>query len=176
MEVEIRVLDGAAADAFWHLRLEALKREPRAFASSVEDHLAISIEATAARLEPKPEGGFVVGAFVGASLVGVAGFYREDRQKTRHRGSIWGVYVTSAWRGRGVARRLMSAILERLRTYTDLDHVVLHVTADQDAARRLYASLGFERFGHEERALKIGDEFIDQDQMVLWLDSESSYG
>ena len=129
----------------------------------------MSIEKTAARLKPVPEGSFVVGAFEGGKLVGNAGFYREDRIKTRHKGGIWGVYVTAEWRGRGVARRMMEAILDRLRTYVDLDHVVLHVTSGQDAARELYLSLGFETFGHERRAFRVESEYLDQDQMVLWL-------
>jgi RimJ/RimL family protein N-acetyltransferase len=146
-----------------------LECEPRAFASSPEEHRAMSLETTAARLKPVPEGSFVVGAFVDGALVGNAGFHREDRVKTRHKGGIWGVYVRAEWRGKGIARRMMAAILDRLRTYFDLDHVVLHVTSEQAAARNLYLSLGFKNYGHERRAFRVENEYLDQDQMVLWL-------
>jgi RimJ/RimL family protein N-acetyltransferase len=79
------------------------------------------------------------------------------------------VYVAPRWRRQGIAKGMLSAIVERLRTYSNLDHVILHVSTDQDAPRQLYASLGFETFGCERRAFKIGDEYIDQEQMVLWL-------
>lgn len=131
--------------------------------------MRVSMETTAARLAPRPGGNFVVGAFDGETLVGVAGFFREERIKTHHKGGVWGVYVTPRFRGQGVARQMMSTLLERLRSYKGLDHVVLHVTSDQIAARTLYESLGFQVFGHEPRAFKIGEEYIDQDQMLLRL-------
>jgi ribosomal protein S18 acetylase RimI-like enzyme len=87
----------------------------------------------------------------------------------RHKGDIWGVYVKPEWRGRGIARQMLAAILDRLRSYPTLDHVLLHVSDSQARARRLYESLGFETCGHERRAHKIGDDYVDQYHMVLFL-------
>jgi hypothetical protein len=45
--------------------------------------------------------------------------------------------------------------------------IILTVGAGQAAARRLYSSLGFELFGHEPHALKVGDVYVDEDYMVF---------
>jgi RimJ/RimL family protein N-acetyltransferase len=43
----------------------------------------------------------------------------------------------------------------------------LTVVASNVAARRLYSAAGFEEYGLERRALKVGDEYYDEVLMVL---------
>src|SRR5689334_19585922 len=97
---EVRRVTEADAGELWKLRLDALATEPFAFAESVEEHQRTSIEGFAERLAGGGEENFVLGAFAEGQLIGMAGFYREQRSKRRHQGGIWGVFVTSAHRGK----------------------------------------------------------------------------
>ena len=48
-----------------------------------------------------PGENFTLGAFEGDKLIGMATFIRETGLKERHKGRIYGVYVTSSQRGKG---------------------------------------------------------------------------
>ena len=167
--MDVRLLAEHDADDFVRLRLEALTREPRAFAREPAEALPWPPESVGARLRAVPEGNFAVGAFEGTRMIGQAGFYRHEGGKLCHKGTIWGVYVTAEARGRGAARAMLTLMLSRLRDYRDLEQVLIDVATSQAAARRLYVALGFELFGLEKHALKVGDTYVDEEHRVLWL-------
>src|SRR5579862_8692937 len=167
-----RLLTEGDATEFLRLRLEGLQNDPQAFGSSWEEEHTRTPEDVRPRLHSQPEGSFSVGAFMDDRLIGIAVFVRSDRLKTRHRGDIYGVYVTPGERGQGVGRALLRHLLERVRGYSDLEQVCLSVAATQIEARNLYESLGFEVYGYERHALKIGDRYVDEEHCILWLTAE----
>ena len=170
--MEVRLLTADDAVIYSQLRLEMLERDPEAFSSSAEEHRELSLEEIKERLRFDPETRFVVGAFLDGELVGAAGFFRDRVLKQRHRGHVWGVYVTARARGKGIARTVMTTLLDRARTIDGVEQVVLSVTTSQKAARALYSSLGFQPFGHERRALKINGQYFDEEYLVLPMTNE----
>jgi hypothetical protein len=51
---------------------------------------------------------------------------------------------------------------------------LISVVTVQAAALSLYRSLGFESYGRERRALKIGDRYLDEEHMILFVGQRST--
>src|SRR5579864_1855978 len=168
-KAEIRVLDGNHAETWWRLRLERLEQEPEAFGQSAAEHCAMAVEEVARRLNAASVENYVLGALIGSELAGTVGFVREKGEKGRHKGTVWGMFVVPAHRGKGVGRELMSELLRRARALPDLEMLMLRVSETQSAATALYESLGFKAFGREPGALKVSGRSIDELHMALRL-------
>ena len=154
---------------WWQLRLESLETEPLAFGKAVEEHRTTPVETVATRFRDAPPGNFHLGAFEQETLVGMATLLRETGLKERHKARIYGVYVTSSQRRRGVGGALIATLLQLATRDQSLEVILLSVSTRQEAARQLYRSFGFESYGVERNALKVGSTYIDEDHMMLRL-------
>lgn len=161
----VRRLRPDEAEVFWALRLRGLKEHPEAFGASLEEDSARPMEQVRARLSGDSQ--FVLGAFDGERLVGVAGLHRGAGQKQAHKAILWGMYVPPEARSRGVGRRLVTAVLEEARKMAGVERILLAVSSGNAAAHRLYRALGFRTYGVEPAALKIGSTYVDEELMCL---------
>ena len=143
------------------IRLEALKNSPDAFSSTIDAEKDRPLDGFAARLADA----FVLGAFRGSQLVGVAGFYVQPGPKHAHKGMLWGMYVQPQHSAAGVGRRLVEAIIDHANRHVEL--LQLFVISDNAGARRLYGSLGFVEYGIERHATKYRGEYHDDVLMAL---------
>ena len=164
METLVRKLTADDAEAFQALRLEGLANHPCEFGTAYEEEASLSIE----EIERRLDAGQVHGAFQGDELAALAGFRRFDRLKKRHKAELFGVYVGKDFRGLGLGEAIVREVIAVARG-DDVEQLLATVASLNRPARALYAKLGFETFGHEPRAQKVGDRYYDQEHLVLML-------
>ena len=160
---EIRLLTPADAPAYRDIRLDGLRQNPHAFVATFEHENTMPLSWFEERLT-KAE---VFGAFVGAELLGVAGYWRQDGAKESHKAILWGMYVRPKGRNSGLGKALIEAVVAHASK--SVEQLKLVVTGGNETAHRLYKRLGFEEYGRETRALKYDGRYFDDILMVRFL-------
>jgi RimJ/RimL family protein N-acetyltransferase len=159
---QIRRLEPPDVAAYRELRLEGLRNHPDSFGAAWEDE----IDKPDAWWTQRLESSTVFGGWIdGSPLLGVAGFQVPGTAKQRHKGILWGMYVRPDARGTGLAASLLQRVIEEARPL--VEEIRLTVMASNTAAHRLYSAAGFEPYGLERRALKVGDDYYDDLLMAL---------
>ena len=154
--IEVRRLAASQGDVYREIRLEALRLNPESFGSTFESESVRPLEHFSERVAQCP----VFGAFRGAEIVGMAGFLGREGAKDAHKGYLWGMYVRTDSRNAGVGRKLAEAVIDYAREHVEV--LQLDVVSENEAARRLYVSLGFVEYGIERNALKQGGRYYDE--------------
>lgn len=156
-------------EAFWKLRLEALRNNPEAFGSTYEESVDIPLEKARSRIGTN-EDNYIVGAFTESDeLVGMLGFKRETSIKTKHKAFLWGMYVKAEYRQQGIGRGLIHEVLCRGKELEGLEQINLSVVTSNQGARDLYSKMGFEVYGLEQNALNYHGKRYDEEHRVHWL-------
>jgi ribosomal protein S18 acetylase RimI-like enzyme len=167
--VTIRRLTPGDVPEYRRLMLAAYEHHPDAFTSSASERAALPMSWWESRLGEAPLASEVVfGAFEAHRMVGVAGVSFEAREKAKHKATLFGMYVPSEFRHRGVGRGLVLAVLDHARSRSGVMLVQLHVTQGNAAAQSLYERCGFVPFGLEPFAVAVGPTFISK--VHMWCD------
>lgn len=163
-EIQIVHLDPGDWQKYKDLRLRALKHAPQAFGASYDDTIIRPDEYWRNRLEQHGKGqSWSLFAQMNTDLVGMleAAIHSTDPDR------VWlhAMYVDEAYRGLGIAGKLMEAILQELSLSQAPRIVKLGVNQQQLPAVNLYKRFGFEIIGEMDYTMGSGEtvrEFIMQ--------------
>lgn len=114
---------------------------------------------------------FTLGAYINGALAGVASFMRDgaDREKLRHKGILFRMYVSPSFRGYGIAQKLIEQVIAQAKKLDNMEQINLTVIETNTAAKSLYAKFGFITFSKEHNAIKWKGSYYTEEQMVLFL-------
>jgi GNAT superfamily N-acetyltransferase len=167
----IRHLGPEDIDIFRRIRLEALRREPAAFASSAEDWEALPDAEWRRRLTANA----VFVDFHDGEPVAMMGLMRQSASKMAHRATVIMVYVRKERRGAGHATALLDAVVDHARV-AGIRLLELALSAENPTALRFYQREGFTEIGRVEAGILHEGREIDDIMMTRWINRDASIG
>ena len=165
--METRLIEPSDAEALRTLRIRAVKEYPSAFAASLEEETALSIDEVAKQLSDGHSYSFWWGVFDNSSLIGALHVFRYQRPKVNHKAMLGGMYVVREYQKRGIGRMLLEDAISFVKTLDGVEMITLAVTVGNDTARKLYLSAGFIPFGIEPRYIRVDYTYHDIEWMIL---------
>ena len=169
MQYDIRQLTESDLCSYRALRLQALTECPTAFGATPASERALGDAQILSRFGSTPGQAMWGGFDADRRLCATLGMYREQGEKTAHKGHLFAMYVAAQARGQGLARRLLETAVEHGRAL-NLRQLMLGCNAGNGNALRLYGQAGFSEYGREPAALYVDGKYFDEVLMVMKLD------
>jgi ribosomal protein S18 acetylase RimI-like enzyme len=163
----IRALGAADAAAFKAIRVQATEEAQTSVYQTPAEESARPLEELQIQLTDRHSR--VFGAFEGEQLVGISGISRDPESKRRHTARIRLLYVSPAHRSRGIARQLLTSVVDYAASIPGIRQIKLSVTCNNASAQHLYAAFGFKTYATDPNVLRVDGQFIDEALMLLVL-------
>ncbi|ANH36448.1 hypothetical protein MAFF211471_51370 (plasmid) [Ralstonia solanacearum] len=146
--------------------LEAYSLHLDAFTSSATERESLPLSWWEQRLSEGEDANEVVfGCVCDDQLAGVVGLAFERREKTRHKATLFGMYVSAGFRHLGLGGKLMNCALAHAKARPGIEVIQLTVSEGNHAAQALYERSGFVQFGREPYAIAVGAGFVSKIHM-----------
>lgn len=139
--VEITQLSPSEWQTYKQIQLEALQNDPQAFGSSYDEWIHFSDEKWQERPANPATTLFI--AKENTTPIGLVGVYINPKEEYKV-ADIWGMYVNNSYRGMGIGKQLVGAVLEKMTGLPNVEKIKLMVNIDQIPAIALYKKLGFQ--------------------------------
>ena len=105
-------------------------------------------------------------------IIGLLDFFPKPKRKNAHTGEF-GVSIRADFRGMGIGRLLVNALIEWAKDNRHIEKVFLNVMATNHRAIELYKKLGFLEEGRHIRAIKqLNGGYVDIIQMYFLTDTD----
>jgi GNAT superfamily N-acetyltransferase len=123
MEIEIQEMKSQRLEEYHAFLGAGLSRDAEHFRITPAD------DAAAPFPTQDKEDSFTLAAFADGALAGVVSFERDGktREKLRHKGILFRMYVDGAFRGRGIGRQLIGEVIARAARLGDIERINLTV-------------------------------------------------
>lgn len=170
----IKIIDNLSPDRweeYKNLRLESLEDSPVAFGVSVDEDKTRTDAVWVEKLEKSIRGNtrFSVFAEDQGKLVGLICAYVDPLVKIKHTAHIASVYVNKAYRGSGVATKIMEGMINRIKSNKNINRLELMVVTTQEPAISLYKKFGFEIVGTVHKNLSLDGVYYDEHIMEKFI-------
>jgi len=149
-----------------NFRIQSLLEDPEAFFSPYP--IEEENDFTELQLQERLEKQTILGAFNNEILVGTLGLRTFEGTKLFHRGILFDLHVHPQYREIGIEENLLKSMLEIAKKK------IIQVHASVFGADKEYFDFyqrhGFEWMAAHPRSLKIGEQFYDEEILILKLD------
>ncbi|RYZ60014.1 MAG: N-acetyltransferase [Proteobacteria bacterium] len=143
MNISYRVLRPADSTSYRNIRLEALRLNPEAYASSYEGALQMPKMFFEVAMESGSRSQWVMGAFDDEVLIGIFAYSDENSFGIPAAGTLLQMYVRESYRGKGLGQVLTVNILKEIFNSHPVEQVLLEVKDGNESAKAVYIKTGF---------------------------------